>query len=292
MKLKIGLVFFSLNFLFSYSQEKTIILDNVKKERIPYATVYYLKSKKGYYTNNKGAFEFNKMDVDSVYISCLGYKTLKITTNLIKDTIFLTPEVQLLSEVSIHLKPPKSVKIGFKKKNMNFHAGDNLQFGLTIKPVKEHENSIIKKILIPINKSRFSEKRDFESVLKISLYSCKGNLPDMPLISKPIIINCNQNSNETLIIDIEKENIEFHKNGIFISIEMIGEIDKNGVVINKPFPLPGIKYTDKGTKHFSFIKSFYKPKFSKEWEEMKASTFHLKKEVYLAIQLELSIYED
>ncbi len=276
---------------FCFSQNH-VIIDSITKKTIPYANIKIIGTEKGFYSNDSGVFILKDHAKDSVQISCLGYKSIFNKVSLLKDTIFLTPEVKFLSEVSIHQKPPKSVIIGLKKKNMSFHAGAHLQFGLIIKPIKEFEKSIIKKILIPISKSNFSKKRDFESVLKINIYSCEGNLPDMPLISKPIIVNCNQDSNKTLVIDIEKEDVEFDENGIFISIEMIGEIDENGIVINQKKPLPGIKYTDKGTKHFSFIKSYYKTKFSGKWEYMNPKTFQFKKEIYLAIQLELAIYED
>lgn len=289
--MKLTHLIFLFFFTFGFSQNH-VIIDSFTKKTIPYVNIKILGTKKGFYSNNNGVFTLKNHTKDSIQISCLGYESIFNKISLLKDTIFLTPQIKFLNEVSIHQKPLKSVKIGFKKTNMSFHTGANLQFGLTIKPIKKHENSIIKKILVPIRKSVFGERRDFESALKISLYSCNGYLPDMPLISKPLIVNCNQNSNKTLVIDIEKENIEFDKNGIFISIEIIGEIDNNGIVIDKKTSLPGIKYTNKGTKHFSSYKSFFKTKFSNDWEEMKIGTFNFKKEMYLAIQLELSIYED
>ena len=140
MKLKISFIFFSISFLFGYSQEKAILLDNIKKQTISYATIYYPKSKKGHYTNNEGIFEFNKNNIDSIYISCLGYKTLKITTNLIKDTIFLNPDVIELDEIEISRKRIIENKIGFKKGNNNWYGGKYVELGIIIKPKFEFEN--------------------------------------------------------------------------------------------------------------------------------------------------------
>jgi hypothetical protein len=276
----------------SYSQNH-IIIDSSTKRPIPYTNVKFVKKNKGFYGNYQGRFTFNKTSNDSIQISCLGYNTLFEKVNLLKDTIFLTPKIESLNEIVIYSVPPSLKTVGFKRQKVNFHTGSNLQFGLLLKPIKKYENTFINNILIPIKKSIIGEKkRNFTGIIKISVFSNKNNLPYESLLETPIIIKCNQDSDNYINVDISKEFIKFDSNGIFFEIEIVGETDSEGSVINREKFLPGITFTNKMSKDFLISKSFYKYKFSNNWKEMKHQEFHLKKEIYLAIQLVLVIYEN
>jgi hypothetical protein len=111
-------------------------------------------------------------------------------------------------------------------------------------------------------------------------------------LDEPIIVNCNQDSDKIISIDILKEYIKFESNGIFICLEKVGEIDYKRNVINKKFPRPAFLYSNKKSKDFSVSKSFYKDKSSSVWKEIDIRKFGYKKNIYLAIQLELATYED
>ena len=293
MKLKISFIFFSISFFFSHSQEKAVLLDNIKKQPISYATIYYLKSKKGHYTNDKGFFEFNKKKIDSIYISCLGYKTLKITTNIIKDTIFLNPDVIELSEIEILKKRIIENKIGFKKSKNYWYGGKYVELGVIIKPKFEFENSFIKEFILPLKKKKprtNNKNNKFNSVIKIGVFTVKNNLPYQNILKKNILINYNQDSEQILKIDLTDEDILFTKEGLFFNIVLVGEINKNGEVISESFPLPGIICTTKKTKDFSYIKALYKRKFLTNWSDLTYDKLLMDKPIYPSFKIIVSNY--
>ena len=77
------------------SQEiSAVIKDSLTQEVIPFATIY-LSSGKGIITNEEGRFKmqydaFKKID-DSLFISCMGYKTIGYPVRSFKDSIILLP---------------------------------------------------------------------------------------------------------------------------------------------------------------------------------------------------------
>jgi hypothetical protein len=295
MKFKYLLLFTLLSNI-SYSQKNIIIANSISNTPILYANIKVLNSDKGFYSNNKGIFIIdNKLNKnDSILVTCLGYSSIKKQIGKLKDTIFLNPSIENLKEITLKSKKPILKKIGFKRKNMAFFTGTDFQLGLLIQPVKKDENKYINEIIIPVTKGIKHIKRKnktFNSILKVLLFSVKENHPYKTIIKKPIIINYNNNSRKKIKVDISDENIQFDNNGIFICIEIVGEIDIEGNIINQKNPRPGFVCTDKKTKDFSNYKTYYKQTADNDWKEFRKETFHLEKDMFLAIQLILAKYE-
>ena len=280
---------------FCYSQNH-VIVDSITKEPIAYANIKFVKEDGGSYSNDKGVFKIKNTFRDSIQISCLGYSSITRDVSNLRDTIFLVPGVQKIKEVVIHSGKPKLKKIGFKKSNLNWFGSANLQLGLLIKPTKENENTYINSILIPvknkhsnINKDKIDE--NFNSIIKISVFSVKNDLPNEILLEAPITIYCNQSTGKVIEVDISNEYVQLEPTGVFICIEMVGEVS-NGVIINQLNFLPALKFTNKKTKDFTFYKSFIKPKTSNSWQEIDYKKMGLDKQIFLALTLMLSTYEE
>ncbi|MEN8126054.1 MAG: carboxypeptidase-like regulatory domain-containing protein [Bacteroidota bacterium] len=287
-------IYFVSNFCFSQNH---IIVDSSTNKIIPYANIKFLKEEKGFYSNEQGRFTITEQSGDSIQISCLGYNNIFKKVNLLRDSIFLTLRIQNLDEIILHTTPPLLKKIGFKKNTLTWFPNADIQFGLLIHPTKKYENLFINTILIPTKKKYFSQKEytinpKYKSVIKVTLFSNKNNLPYESLLDTPIIINCDQDSDNIISVDISKEHIKFNSNGIFVCIERVGEIDLKGSVLEKKIIRPGLIFTNKTTKDFLTNKSFYKHKLSNGWEILDYKNMNLKKQIYLAIQLELATYED
>ena len=283
----------------SFSQKNVIIIDTYYKKPIPYANIKILNKDKGFHSDAKGVFQMvNNLNLkDTLFISSLGFYPKKIIISDINDTISLIPKVETLNEITIKAKKPKFKKIGFKKKNMTFFTGTDLQLALFLKPKKEDYESSIDKIIIPLKKNGShrkinKESKEFNSILKISFFSMKNNLPNKSLTNSPIIINYNHNSENSVTIDLSNEYIIFDKNGVFICFEIVGEIDEKGVVIDKLNHRPGFIYTNKNTKDFNDYKTYYKTKFNDKWIKLDKKTFHFEKDIFPAIKLVLAKYEN
>lgn len=286
---------FILMFSFSYSQENVLLIDSVNRNIIPYANIYFPKSQKGIYSNKSGFFQINKMQPDSIHISCLGYKTLKTTTNLIQDTIFLTPEYIKLNEIQLSTKKGNYKEIGFKKGNNYWYAGRHIELGVILKPNQKNKNSIIKELIIPVSKKKPQSNKNnvtFNSVIKVGIFSIKDNLPNQNLLEKNILINFNQDSDDTIKVDLLNQEIYFTSDGLFINIVIVGEIDDKGNVILKDFPLPAIVCTTKTTKDFSYAQAFYKYKFLSNWNYLTYDKLNFDRPVFPAFRIVVSKYEN
>jgi hypothetical protein len=287
---------------YSYAQEH-IVVDLATKEPIPYAAIKYVYDQNGFYSNDKGCFALKGNDKDTIQISCIGYKTVFKLIEKLADTIFLEPDVVLLKEVIVNNRKETLKNLGYAKKNkkLRWHLNTLFELGIFIKLQQEIPNNYIKSIQIPIGKSFIKEenkklvtvKPNFNSAFRVNIYGHNNELNNQigtSLLKKPIIVYCNEKSDNIINIDISDENIELTKNGVFISIEMIGEIDKRGNIINKKNLLPSFKFTNKSSKDFVSVQ-YYKSVFTEGWKQMEFEKYHLDKRYNLAIGITLAIYE-
>ena len=97
-----------------------------------------------------------------------------------------------------------------------------------ITPNKKNENSKIQKLEFNFLKKKFNEfGKNLKTALRINMYSSKNNeIEDTIYRSNVFIIN--SYLKEKIELDLSNEEVEFNRKGIFIGIEVIGEIDSNG----------------------------------------------------------------
>ena len=269
------------------------IIDSQSKELIPFAAIEILDKNEGFFTNEEGNFFLDTTESGKIKISCLGYNNLIIENKLMMDTILLTPKLESLSEVVVYSSKKETKTIGGKSKNIAWYLGQHDQLGILLKPQDNYKQSFIEEILIPTGKSAAtteSKQKQFESIFRLHIFSNDNNQPNIPLLKSPIIVHCNEKSNKLLRVDISDENIQFAGEGIFICLEMIGEIDSNGQVIIKKNFIPNFKFIDKQNKEF-LSHSYFKPSNSDQWISVdKIGLFD--KEIFLALKLVISVHEN
>ncbi len=274
-----------------------VVLDSVSKKNIPYVAIRSTNNDKGFYSNQYGSFSIiNCSSDDTIELSCLGFKTTKKLIASLEDTIYLSPKIITLPEIVIEgNKKSKTKQIGFckKSKKMSFYIQPLEQLGVLFKPLKQYTNNcFVKYIKIPINKSKFKieGEKKFSSIFRVNLYKPIGsNLQAINTLQKPVTVRCNQNSGNIIEIDVSKENITFTESGVFIAIQMIGEIDSAGKHINKLNPQPSFKFTNKKSKNI-VATQYYKFTFNDKWKQLTAEKLHLDKAHNLAIGIVLQCY--
>ena len=292
MKKNITFLFLFLNIAIVFSQ-KFLVLDSESRKEIPYAAIYLPKSNSGFYATNNGRFFLEKIkNNDSIFISSLGFYTLKTVVQSLNDSIFLKPLISKLDEVVILTKQKSFKKIGFRKKDKTGWFGtQGLQLGILIKVEEKYLGSYISKVIIPFKKRMHGEMEyNYKSIFKLSVFSVKENNPHLSLLETPIIIKFDQLSKDFVEVDISKEFIKLNKNGVFICIEQVGELDKKNIVINKNKFLPGLGFSSKKPKGFESFSSYSKDKNSEYWKEL-GSRLKLASKLYLAVQLIVAEYK-
>ena len=146
---------------FIYSQQlSAVVLDSLDQNPIPFASIY-LKSGSGAVSNEEGRFRLRyntaKISKDSLFISCMGYKTLSIPFDQLQDSIFyLPPKAIALNSVILSNKQLSADEI---VRAIQEAIPEKYELGLTEKKVffRETGNSKFEKLNLNIKKTSIEE---------------------------------------------------------------------------------------------------------------------------------------
>jgi hypothetical protein len=146
---------------FGYSQElSAVVLDSLNQNPIPFASIY-LKSGSGAVSNEEGRFQLHYKDEevikDSLFISCMGYKTLRLSLDQLQDsTFYLQPKAIALKSVILSNKQLSAKEI---VKAIQEAIPQKYELGLTEKKVffRETGNSKFEKLNLNIKKTTIEE---------------------------------------------------------------------------------------------------------------------------------------
>lgn len=246
-------------FVFNLSTSQTYIKDSETNYPVSYATISFGNGN-GIFADDEGLFIFNKKlypDIDSLYISALGYKQLVIaTTNLPKD-IKLIPDVNELDEVVINVKNKKK----FKKEELKPYLDDD--YYKCWLPTIESEIAVffpntddrlkqLKSVKFPIalesrdwkkRKRANSDKRSFSTLFKVQFYEAnEQGLPGDVITYETIVFRATEKDGDYHELNVENYDLYMPKNGFFVSIQVLGYTDKSGKL------LPNKKYKEIKTK--------------------------------------------
>ena len=158
--MKIKSVFFLLIILLTSSallsaQELTaVVKDSISQKVIPFASIY-VNSGSGVVSNEEGHFRLQydaSKEKDSLFISCMGYKTLNIPFSKVKDTVFyLSPKTIELNSIilsnnqldvkeilkEIQKDIPEKYELGLTKKKLFFRETGSQEFKILDVKIKK-----------------------------------------------------------------------------------------------------------------------------------------------------------
>lgn len=248
----ISILFFVTTY-FTYGQ--IAVCDSVSKEPVSFATISFGNGN-GTFADDEGKFLFTKKlysDIDTLFISSLGYKEVVVLTNSIPDTLFLPPKVDKLQEVFISVKKDRKFVLEELKPYL-----DNDYYKCWL-PTIESEIAVffpneepnfekqIATVHLPIalesvdwkkRKKANAEKKKFSTLFKVNLYENNNGTPGNSLLFENIVFRVTERDGDSYNLDITKRNIVMPQNGVFISIQVLGYTDKNGKL------LPNKKYKE------------------------------------------------
>lgn len=238
--------------IFSFSQ--TTIIDSQTKHPVSYATISFGNGL-GVFADDEGKFLFTKKiypDIDSLFISALGFKDYKMATSNIPDSLFLEPHIDKLDEVIIRAKIDRKYK---EEKLKPYLDDDYYKCWL---PTIESEIAVyfnnpddkLKKLTsihLPIaleskdwskrNKAN-TEKKPFSTLFKVNIYNNDNGFPGIPLSYQNIVFRVTEKDGDEFSLDVSTYDIYIPKTGIFISIQVLGYTDPSGKL------LPNKKYKE------------------------------------------------
>lgn len=225
-----------LNVLVSFSQNKIIVVDSLNRNPIPFAKVSF-GNNNGVYTDSNGFFEIKKTENDTIVLTHSSFNKCSISINEIKDTIILTPCEIILKEINVSNNKKVIKYIDFPKKNGDFGSwpvSPKSEIISLLIPSGENINSIIKNFTLGFVKRKEKEANIVtQTAIRINIYSADRNQNVSELIFSSEVFKINPNKKEKFELDVENEYIEFVENGIFIGLEVIGDIDTSNNIIKE-----------------------------------------------------------
>ncbi|NDP23155.1 MAG: carboxypeptidase-like regulatory domain-containing protein [Paludibacter sp.] len=197
-----------------------LIYDSHACEGIPYATVKVLGKMMGICANDKGWFHVTHQNSDSLLVSCVGYQTVIVKAE--RDTIFLTPSVISIGEVTVKPHKIKEYDFGYAY----------LKRGLCPLPCLGDENKInfteiVSQINItpPMDYYKIKgvkmkvENASGKPIARLHIYKPDNNgVPGIELLPKDIIINTSIKNN---YIDLSYLDIYSNAPILFVGFEFI-----------------------------------------------------------------------
>ena len=237
---------------------KGVVKNSYSKEPLEFTNVFIKRSTYGTFTDTLGYFEIDAFDfADSLYFSRIGFKTLKLKVSDLKihetNEILLMETTETLKEIIISNKKreysnAKRIKNKSESNEINYFS---FQFGTEhcvhfaneIKRQGKIESiSLYLKQVKDGNKECKECKVDYITDFNIKFYEFdeKTKKPGIEIFSEPIIIEP-ENKTYNFILDLNKYNILFPKNGVCIGIEVINRRYKNPKLVGA-FTAPSINF--------------------------------------------------
>ena len=243
--------------LVTFSQ--TTIVDQQTGKPISYATVSFGNGN-GVFADDEGQFVFTKKlysDIDSLYISALGFEKLNVATENLPKEIQLIPFSDELDEVLLRYKPKGKSKSTKLKPTLHDDYYRCWMPTIESEIAVYFENSNpsrakkISSLLLPIKveakdwskrKTKTSNKITFSTLFRIQLYENDNGFPGDVLTYDEIVFRVTEASEKVFELDISNHDIFIPKNGLFVSLQVLGYTDKAGKL------LPNKKYQEVKTK--------------------------------------------
>lgn len=217
---------------------QVVILDSINLEPVPYATISFGNGL-GNFADGDGEFLFSKekySDVDTLFISAMGYAEKTVLTANLSKKILLKPEVSQLSEVIVFA--PKNGKFKTRKYKPTTHIDLFTSWLPTVESevavlFKRHENkpTQISTLLLPINaesKYKTKGKGKFATIFRIQFYENYHGFPRDALGYEPIVFAMNEKEDKIFELDVSSKSIYIPESGIFVSIQVLGYANSKG----------------------------------------------------------------
>lgn len=230
------------------------IKDSITSYPVSYATISFGNGN-GLFADDEGQFYFTKKlyaDIDSIYISALGFKDLNIATENIPNQLLMQPEASALDEVLVSGNADRK----FKEEELKPSLDDDY-YNCWL-PTIESEIAVyfsktttkdqkLSNVLFPIaleskdwkkRNRKNSEKKKFSTLFKVNFYNNNNGVPGKVLTYETIVFRATEKDGDAFNLDVEAYDIYIPDDGFFVSLQVLGYTNKEGKL------LPNKKYKE------------------------------------------------
>jgi hypothetical protein len=257
MKRYIGFILFVFISIITFGQ--TTILDQINGVPVSYATVSFGNGN-GIFADGDGKFIFTKKlysDIDTIYISALGYEKLNVSTENLPEKIQLIPFREALDEVTLRYRPKGKSKDETLKPTLHddyykcWLPTIESEIAVFFKNKNPSKEKKVSALLLPIKveakdwskrKTKTSNKIPFSTLFRIQFYENNNGLPGDVITYDEIVFRVTEASESVFELDVSASDVFIPKEGMFVSLQVLGYTDKAGKL------LPNKKYKEVKTK--------------------------------------------
>ncbi|WP_111683761.1 peptidase associated/transthyretin-like domain-containing protein [Winogradskyella tangerina] len=249
-------------FILVFSQSalaQITVLDSISKYPVSYATISFGNGQ-GIFADDEGTFVFTKKlypDVDSLYISALGFKTLNIATENLPKQLLMLPQADELDQVTVRTKLNRK----FKEETLKPYLDDDyyhcwlptIESEIAVYfPKSTTKDQKLTSVTFPIaleskdwkkRKRSNSDKKAFSTLFKVQFYANDNGLPGKSLTYETIVFRATEKNGDAFTLNVDDFDIYLPKDGFFVSLQVMGYTDKTGKL------LPNKKYKEIKTKN-------------------------------------------
>lgn len=233
---------------------QTTIKDKQTQNPVSYATISFGNGT-GVFADDEGTFIFTKKiypDVDTLYITALGYKDLNIPTTNLPSLILMETQIDELNEVVIRTKLDRK----FKEETLKPYLDDDYyhcwlptiesEIGVYF-PNEDAKDKQIVTVHFPITleskdwekrKKSNAEKQPFSTLFKAKFYANNNGFPGKELIYETVVFRATEKGGDVYNLDVSNYDIFMPGNGMFVSLQVLGYTDNSGKL------LPNKKYKE------------------------------------------------
>lgn len=249
---------------------QTVIKDKQTEHPISYANISFGNGN-GMFADDEGLFIFTKKlypDVDSLYVSALGYKSLTVATSNLTDLLLLEPDVDELNEVVIRTKIDRK----FKEETLKPYLDDDyyhcwlptIESEIAVFfPNEDEQDKQVITVHFPITleskdwekrKKKNADKQPFSTLFKAKFYDNTNGIPGKELVYETIVFRATEKGGDAYNLDVSDYDIMMPENGMFVSLQVLGYADDSGKL------LPNKKYKEiKSGKDIVKIPTNFRP---------------------------------
>jgi hypothetical protein len=233
---------------------QTVIKDKQTENPVSYANISFGNGN-GMFADDEGLFIFTKKlypDVDSLYVSALGYKFITVATSDVTGLIFLEPDVDELNEVVIRTKIDRK----FKEETLKPYLDDDyyhcwlptIESEIAVFfPNEDEQDKQVVTVHFPITleskdweqrKKKNAEKQSFSTLFKAKFYGNNDGVPGKELVYETIVFRATEKGGDAYNLDVSEYDIMMPDNGMYVSLQVLGYTDDSGKL------LPNKKYKE------------------------------------------------
>lgn len=229
---------------FLASAQMVQFYDAETKEPVSFATISFGNGL-GTHANANGEFLYQKKrypEIDTLYISALGYKELTVITSEIKEEYALEQEIDKLKEVII--TTTRDGKYKRREIKPNSHSEYHNSWLQTVESeiavlFKRYTNkpTQLTTLLLPINTKeevagKVVQVRKFSTLMRVKFYENSNGLPGREIpYGNVVFIVTEKEKKDVYELNLLKNNIFIPENGLFVSIQVLGPTDAKGNLI-------------------------------------------------------------